>query len=279
MNQHSPRGFNFLPPVVKNLLILNGLAFLAYIAFMQAFRMDLNQVFGLHVIGSEEFKFYQPITYMFMHGGFTHILFNMFALWMFGTTLEQVWGPKRFLIYYMVTGIGAGLVHYGTLYYEMAPTLSAIDQFLDNPSTTAFAKFVESEYFQVNSYAVQDLYKSLVPQYNLALENNASNALTKAVDFMFQYRDAYLNGPVVVGASGAVFGLLLAFGMLFPNSTIYLYFAFPIKAKYFVILYGLFELYAGFSNNPGDNVAHFAHLGGMLFGIILILYWRNGKWK
>jgi membrane associated rhomboid family serine protease len=166
----------------------------------------------------------------------------MFALWMFGNVLENVWGPQRFLNYYLVTGIGAGITHLIIAYirivysgYELSP-----DQF----------EMVFNEGFQV-----------------LQSGRNYS-------DPAMGFYNIVLNVPTV-GASGAVFGILLAFGMMFPNSLIYIYFAFPIKAKYFVILYGVIELISGISNRPGDNVAHFAHLGGMLFGFALIMYWKK----
>ncbi len=233
-NSYRPRGFSFLPEVVKNLLIINGLFFLVTIVVGNRLGIDLTQYLGLHYPLSDDFKPYQIITYMFMHGNFLHILSNMFALWMFGTSIENYWGGKRFLVYYLVTGLGAAIIHYIVLYYTtVIPALHEIK-------------------------ALQQL-------------DNIQDADAVAQQF-------YNHIPPVVGASGAVFGILLAFGMMFPNQIIYLYFAIPIKAKYFVILYGLFELYAGIENSRSDNVAHFAHLGGMVFGYILIKYWnKNGS--
>ena len=230
-NNYQPSGFKMLPDVVKNLLIINGLFFLVTMVIGTRFNIDLNQYLGLHFPLSEQFKPYQIVTYMFMHGGFTHILFNMFALWMFGSNIENFWGGKKFLIYYMVTGLGAAVIHFVVLYFtQVVPTLHEIDSYY---------------------------------------------ALGKISD-IDQVKTSFYNSiPVVIGASGAVFGLLLAFGMLFPNQVIYLYFAIPIKAKYFVILYGIFELFAGINNSAADNVAHFAHLGGMLFGFVLIKYWKK----
>ncbi len=230
-NNYRPGGFSLLPEVVKNLLIINGLFFLITIVVGNRFNIDLNQLLGLHYPQSDAFKPYQIITYMFMHGNLTHILMNMFALWMFGTNIENYWGGKRFLIYYIITGLGAALVHYLVLYFSLVlPTLHEIDA-LQTLGTVDNAEEIKTSF-----------YNSL---------------------------------PPVVGASGAVFGLLLAFGMLFPEQMIYIYFAIPIKAKYFVILYGLIELSTGIHNSSADNVAHFAHLGGMLFGFILIKYWRK----
>ena len=169
-----------------------------------------------------------------MHGNFTHLFFNMFALWMFGKILENVWGSKRFLIYYMITGIGAASIHLLISQYQIISISNQIPEMVN--------------------LAVEGRYNPSIP---------ISKKLTQLII------------TPTVGASGAVFGLLLAFGMLFPNALLYLYFAIPIKAKYFVIGYGLIELYSGISNNPADNVAHFAHLGGMIFGFFLIKYWKN----
>jgi len=274
MRSYSPRGFNILPPVVKNLLIINGLFFLATITFLTTFDIDLYRVLGLHLILADKFEPYQFITYMFMHGGFTHLLFNMFALWMFGNVLENVWGPKRFITYYFVTGIGAAIIHYAVLYFQMLPTLQAINEFVGDPSHDKLQTFLNSELFMVMSTEIQNSYRSFAIEYNRLMPNNPNEALVHAVNFMNQYRVDLLNAPVVVGASGAVFGILLAFGMLFPNTLIYLFFAIPIKAKYFVIIYGALELYFGITGGRG-NIAHFAHLGGMLFGYIMIRYWKS----
>jgi len=251
--EHRPGSFRILPPIVKNLIIINALGFLAYGAFGYAFRIDLNDFLGLHFFMAEKFSPFQYVSYMFMHGGLGHIFFNMFALWMFGNALENYWGGKRFLTYYMVTGIGAALIHTVVIYIDMMPLISEVDAFIQNPSGEA-----SNELRQYYSYFLSDVYVS--DDNNLVLP---------------MFREWLLNRPVVVGASGAVYGLLLAFGMLFPNSVIYLYFAIPIKAKYFVLMYGALELYSGIQGSPGDNVAHFAHLGGMLFGYFMIKHWQK----
>jgi len=269
----SPSNFKILPPVVKNLLIINGLAFLALITF-ESMGTDLNQLLGLHYWGADKFRPYQFITYMFMHGNFAHILFNMFALWMFGKELEHIWGPKRFLIYYLITGIGAALIHYTVVYFEIQPTLEAINIFLSNPNHEVLHEFLKSDNFQLVR-EIQFDYTAFAQHYNSIIESQPSEALRLSVDFMTKYKSAFLNAPVVVGASGAVFGILLAFGMMFPNVMLYLYFAIPVKAKYFVIGYGILELISGFYSS--DNVAHFAHLGGMIFGFILIKIWGKNS--
>ncbi len=270
MNQtFSPRRFNLLPPVVKNLLIINGLCFLAYIVFMSRFGVNLNSILGIYYFQSEEFKLYQFVTYMFMHANFTHIFFNMFALWMFGYLLENIWGSKRFLIYYFVTGFGAMIIQMLVNFYQYYPITNAIEIYSQTPSPNDFM-FILTKYFKgiynpdsVNLFL--DSFKA--NSSNLALQ-------TQSVDILSQLYKARINVPTV-GASGAVFGILLAFGMMFPNQKIYIYFLFPIKAKWFVIIYGVLELYLGVAARSGDNVAHFAHLGGMIFGYFLIRHWKK----
>lgn len=237
-----PLRFNVLPEVIKNLLIINGLFFMATFVFGDVLGFDLVRTLGLYLPVSENFAPYQLVTHMFMHGGLGHIFFNMFALWMFGYTLENIWGSKRFLIYYMVTGLGAAVLHLGVNYWEYYQVVDKLDA------------------------AQLELVKLQGQEILLNGQNYSNTAMAKV--------NLLLNTPTV-GASGAVFGILLAFGMMFPNQYIYIYFALPIKAKYFVAIYGALELFNGIANDPDSNVAHFAHLGGMLFGFLLIKYWRN----
>ena len=239
--QFQPTGFRVLPPVVKNLLILNGLFFLATNTFGRIFNIDLTELLGLHYFRSDAFQPYQLVTYMFMHGNFSHILFNMFALWMFGNVLENYWGPKRFLIYYMVTGIGAALIQLLVIYVQVYYAELSL-----TPEQIAQVRETGYQIYQNNQNFGDPLMGKLNALYNLT----------------------------TIGASGAVFGLLLAFGMMFPNSLIYIYFFIPMKAKWFVVIYGAIELFSGVYYT-GSNVAHFAHLGGMLFGYFMIVYWKK----
>lgn len=236
--------FNLLPEVIKNLLIINGLFFLASLSLGSVFGLDLNALLGLYLPQSDAFQPYQLVTHMFMHGGLGHIFFNMFALWMFGYALENIWGPRKFLIYYLVTGFGAAMLHLGVQYWEFQALASQLS----------------------NS------------EYQLILEEGGRllRSGRNYSDPILGQANAILNSPTV-GASGAVFGVLLAFGMLFPNQRIYLYFAIPVKAKYFVAAYGALELINGLANDPGSNIAHFAHLGGMLFGFLLLRYWKSNS--
>jgi membrane associated rhomboid family serine protease len=213
---------------------------------------------------------------MFMHGGITHLFFNMFALWMFGKVLENVWGSNRFMFYYFFTGLGAAALHTFVNYLEISPMQHAYEIYVANPSPEAFSKFISD-----NSGFFNDYYPGVDAKFQEFLEawqNNLSNFnyVTETEDFIHQAIDNRINIPTV-GASGAVFGVLLAFGMLFPNTELILLFPpIPIKAKWFVIGYGAIELYLGISQ-PGSNIAHFAHIGGMLFGFILIKYWNKTK--
>ena len=240
-----PQKFNILPPVVKNLLIINVLLFLATIVLYNSNIIDLTSVFGLHYWQSDDFETWQIISHMFMHGGFFHLFFNMFAVWMFGSQLENLWGSKRFLNYYILTGIGAAFLHFLIIHLQI--------QQLENN--------------MINNHI------NLVLEQGNSLLNEGKNYINPE---MAKLNKLY-NTPVV-GASGALFGLLLAFGMLFPNALLmFLFFPFPIKAKYFVLIYGLVELYYGLENNPNDNIAHFAHLGGMIFGFLIIKYWQSKR--
>ena len=237
-------GFRGIPDVVKNLLILNVLAFLALMVLGNQ-GLDLNRIAGLYYWQSPQFEPYQLITHMFMHGGLAHIFFNMFALWMFGSPLEQVWGPKRFLTFYLITGLGAAALHMGVMHFQYASLVADMDP--------------------------EMVQKVLADGFNILREGQ------NYTDPEMGKLNLLLNIPTV-GASGAVYGILLGFGMLFPNTRLMLLFPpIPMKAKYFVIGYAVIELYMGISNNPGDNIAHFAHLGGMLFGFMLIKFWQKSR--
>ena len=276
--EYRPSGFNVLPPVIKNLLIINGIFYLATIVFDIRLHKDLTDILGLHYFFSEDFRPYQLITYMFMHGSFTHIFFNMFALWMFGNVLENVWGAKRFLIYYLVCGIGAVLLHYTIHYFEIQPTLNLLNDYISNPATEKFKELFASGTLDFSSIQEKEPFQTILNDFqSQAISGNTEKAMQTSVDFVLEYKKAFLNAPVVVGASGSIFGLLLAFGMMFPNSMIYMYFLFPIKAKWFVVLYGAMELFFAIKPGQDDNIAHYAHLGGMLFGFILIKIWNRRR--
>lgn len=257
------------PPVVKNLLIINGLCFLANKVLADRGILDMNANLGLFYPESPYFKPFQLITHVFMHGSFTHLLMNMFSLWMFGSMLENYWGPKRFFIFYFVTALGAAALHLGVNAYEIHQLKSIVSQFQANADYDGFWSLVQSDVSLSNDDRIIDFLSAW------RKEPNNPEFLMGAKQISEYLIVRKMNIPVV-GASGAVFGLLLGYGMLFPNTMLMmLFFPFPIKAKYFVMIFGAFELFQGFSNNPSDNVAHFAHLGGMLFGFILLKIWNK----
>ncbi|MES2780621.1 MAG: rhomboid family intramembrane serine protease [Bacteroidota bacterium] len=262
-------GFSIIPIVVKNLLIINGLCFLANMVLETRYNYSLNETLGLYFPESTHFKPYQLITHVFMHGSFMHLFFNMFSLWMFGNVLENYWGPKRFFIYYFVTAFGAAALLLGVNAIEIYSLKSAIATYALDPNIDAFVRLIDKDAALAHSSVVNEF----VSQWQAQPQNpQFAQSSMEIADAMVQRK---LNVPTV-GASGAVFGLLLAFGMLFPNTELMMIFLpIPIKAKYFVIGYGAIELYQGIANNPTDNVAHFAHLGGMLFGFILIKIWNK----
>lgn len=229
---------NNTPTVTKNLIIINVLCFFGAIV-AEKYGINLNDVLGLHYFESEKFRLYQLFTYMFMHSGFEHIFFNMFAVWMFGRILETVWGPQRFLLYYVLCGMGAGLVQEATQYFEFIPYMA--------------------DMAQLSTYAPE----AIVP----------INGVSHTAGQWLAMYERVISVPTV-GASGAVYAILMAFGMLFPNQEIFIFpLPMPIKAKWLIIGYFVIELGMGIMSN--DGVAHFAHLGGMIFGFLLILYWRK----
>jgi len=236
------RGILGLPPVVKNIIMINVLMMLAYYAANAVFSIDLNALLGLYFPKSEMFKPLQILTHMFMHANFWHIFFNMYGLFIFGPILENVWGPKRFFIFYMVCGIGAAFTNESVVFLQYNHLVQNI-----SPENLQAVITEGSAYFhQGKVFTDPDMQ-------NLQILLNTSN----------------------VGASGAIFGVLLAFGVLFPNTQLMLLFPpIPIKAKYLVAGYGALELILAIAQ-PGSNIAHSAHLGGMLFGYILIRYWRK----
>lgn len=258
--------------VVRTLIIINVVAYvLLLLASEYAGDQPLN-LFALHNWLSPDFKPWQIITHLFLHstGGVFHLFFNMLALWMFGTALEQNWGSKRFVYYYFACGIGAALVHNTVVGFQLQPMISAADIYLSNPSYTLFEQFISNHL--PGSYDNVQINEFLVAWYNDRMNPGYISQSQSFVNEVVEFRT---NIPTV-GASGAVYGLLLAFGMIFPNAMIMMLIPpIPMKAKYFVMVYGLIELSMGIRNNIEDNVAHFAHLGGMVFGILIILYYRK----
>ena len=212
--------FRNLPPITKNLLLINLICYFADIVF-QRYGVNFSHIFGLHYLTATDFHVWQPLTYMFMHANFSHLFFNMFAVFMFAPAIEERWGSKRFLIYYLITGLGAGVIQELVWALQLQPVLSSVE-----------------------------------PMMAARLANRL----------------------VTIGASGAVFGILLAFGWLFPDVRMFIMFIpIPIRARTLVIIYALIELFSGIAPSAGDNVAHFAHLGGLVFAFLLLMFWKKRR--
>ena len=239
------RDFFSTASVVWNIIIINVLCLIATTVLRARSGIELNDTLGLHFVLSEKFRIYQFFTYMFMHAGVEHILFNMFAVYMFGRLFEMFWGGKKFLFYYLVAGLGAAIVQQTVWYIDYCSIASHI---ADMPAVMSH------------------------------ISTEGAKALAESLNYSDEYMgrlNILMNIPTV-GASGAVFGILLAFGYMFPKEKLYMFFLpIPIPARVFVIVYGLIELFAGVANFSWDNVAHFAHLGGLLFGLILLLIWKK----
>ena len=254
-----------LTPAAKNILIINGIIFI--LSDFVGLRSYIIESFGMRYFHSENFQPYQILTYMWVHGGFGHLFSNMFSVLIFAPILERVWGSKKFLIYYLATGIGAGILYSGINYYENYSFEVKVKSYEQNPSPESFRKLVlnnSSEYYN-QLYDFIDSYEQNPSSSNDNLSIAYANDLLKVK-----------SDVPMVGASGAVFGILLAFAMLFPNMELMLlFFPIPVKAKYVVLVYGIYELWSEINRMPGDNVAHFAHLGGMLIGYLILKYWKR----
>lgn len=220
--------FQRTTPIVLNLIIINALVYAAQVAFGgMADLNSVNDLFALHHYKSEMFRPYQLVTHMFMHGGIFHIIFNMLALWMFGTVIERAWGPKRFLIFYLVCGLGAGLAQMGSYVHE---------------------------FWQIDH---ANIGNELYNEYQTALRLNCT-----------------------VGASGAIMGVLAAFGYLFPNTQLFIMpIPFPVKAKWAILGFIALDVFGGVVKVQGDNIAHFAHVGGALIGFLIVFYWNKTNKK
>ena len=251
--------------MVKNLLLITVAAYL--VPALLGWH-NINAFLGLWHISSPNFKPFQFFTYMFAHGGMMHLLFNMLGLIFLGPMLEQFWGPKRFLTFYLITGIGAGVFYEGVKYAETIPMKNQIEEYVANPNPDDFAVFM-------SKYAPQ-YYNSIYDFIEYYSEHEEAGK-QQSIAYVYQVYDATINVPMV-GASGAIYGILMAFGLLFPNTQLMLLFPpIPIKAKYFVLILGGIAIYSEFSSRGGDNVAHLAHLGGMLFAFIMIRIWNKDR--
>lgn len=236
--------FNQLPQVTKNIILLNIMFFVATLV-LQYQGINLTASFGAHYVNSPLFQPFQIVTHFFMHGGFLHILFNMYLFAILGAYLEHIWGPKRFFIFYIATALGAFALYNILGVYEISQLKSAIIS---------------------EGFSLDDVNRWIIT-------NNREELLASNSGVVLQY--ASLSFTPMVGASGAIFGVMTAFAILFPNTEFRLFFAVPVKAKYFVAAYFLIEVFLSFQNNPNDNTAHLAHVGGAIVGAIIVLIWRK----
>ena len=240
---------NKLTEGIKHLIIINIIIFVA----PQLLKLDLTNILALHFPKNENFGFWQYVTHMFMHGSFAHILFNMYGLWAFGTPLEQMWGRNKFLFFYFSAGIGAGLIYSMVNYY----------QFIN--------------YYEVligNGLKPNDIYRIL----NTGTYTDYVDMITLSKENLTEFYSLFHNPAV--GASGAVYGVLVAFGMYFKEAKLALiFFPIPIAAKYFIPLILMGDLFFGVTKYSVGNIAHFAHIGGAIIGFILAYYWKNNQFK
>jgi membrane associated rhomboid family serine protease len=252
-----------LTPIVKKILLLNVVIFLA----QQFLGFDFIDTLGLRYISSAYFKPYQFFTHLFVHASFAHLFSNMFALFTFGPVLEYTLTSKRFVSFYIFTGLGAAVLYSAIHYMEVSRIGVLYNNYLAHPDPQSFQAYLN--HFSHNTSA---LFYEFTHNFFKYADDPAYITRSKAIANQLYILKANVT---TVGVSGAIFGLLTAFAMLFPNAELSVFFI-PIKAKYFVVIYGVYELYAGVQANPADNVAHFAHLGGILFGYLFIKWWKRG---
>ncbi len=271
MTEFRPGRFEILPVVVKNLLIINVLFFLAQTSFKATGMVNLDNLLGLHHVKSPLFQPWQIVTHLFLHGGIGHLFANMFGLWMFGSVLENLWGPKRFLTFFFLCGFGAAILQIVSLWFQHYDLLHQYVALKANPTPEAISIF-----FQNFGLGAQPEAMNVLNSYQANPDNRM--LANELVNFITSYTNMAISYPTI-GASGAVFGILAAFVYLFPNTDIYLYFLFPIKAKWIGLAYFGYEIFSALQNAPGDNIAHWAHLGGGLVGFLLVITWNKTNRK
>ncbi len=254
-----------MPTIVKNIIIINVLMFLLQTVLGQ----KADDYLALHFWQSPDFRWWQLFTHMFMHANIGHIFFNMFALWMFGSILENVFGEKRFLMFYLICGLGAAMCHLSVLAIQFHNYQSAFLYYQEHQTLADYANFLKA------GNITEPVFGRILSVWS---ETPGCSDCAEVSIRLIQEKYNVLISEPTVGASGAVFGLLFAFGYLFPNTELMLLFPpIPIKAKWFVTGYAAIELFMGLKNSAGDNIAHFAHLGGMLFAFILLWAWGKRR--
>lgn len=271
-NPIMPMSFRSLPPVVKNLLLINAIFFLAS-EIIPPSSFDVLNFFAMHRLESEAFRPYQVVTHIFIHFGFGHFALNMFALWLFGAKVEEEIGPQRFFLYYFVCAFGAVVFHEAYLNYQLSGFTEFMQDFIADPNPEKYLVFMDK-------YARSEYHESMRQFANeWSAFPNDQGFINSAISSVQSFYNAELIG-ITGGASGAVFGVLLAFGVMFPLARLNLLIPpISLQARYLVIIYGGFELYMAYRNNPDDSVAHFAHLGGMFFGYFLIKFWMRNRFR
>jgi membrane associated rhomboid family serine protease len=269
MTEFRPSRFEILPTIIKNLVIINVLFFLAQNTIGNSTMFNMTDLFALHHVKSPLFKPWQLVTYLFMHANIGHIFFNMLMLWMFASVLENLWGPQRFLLFYFLCGIGAALFHLTFSWWdnhEMVNNFMLVKQNASPSNVIAFFKGI--------GYTSDPGVRSMLDAYQA--NPNDMGFRQQVVSTVSDITYTIISRPTI-GASGAVFGIMAAFVYLFPNSNIYLYFLFPIKAKWLGLIYFGYEIYSAILNNPGDDIARWAHIGGGVVGFLLVLTWNKRK--
>ncbi|MBI2284383.1 MAG: rhomboid family intramembrane serine protease [Bacteroidetes bacterium] len=278
MTEFRPSRFEILPTIVKNLLIINGLFFLAQNTFKgPSVNFSIEDVLALHAWQSNLFKPWQLVTHMFLHGDLGHIFGNMFALWMFGSVLENLWGSKRFLTFYLICGLGAALMHLLFLSYELMPLIkdyaAIFQQHADGGSYQADAMINFINKNKLGEPGYRDQLISLIRE-----NPNDTGLMNKLFEQLTVFYQSRINTSTI-GASGAVFGVLAAFVYLFPNTYLYIYFLVPVKAKWIGLLYFGYEVFFALKNSAGDNVARWAHIGGAIVGLLIVMTWNKNNKK
>ncbi len=274
MNEFRPSRFEVLPLIIKNLLIINVLVFIAQNTIGKQFSFSMDDYFALHTWKSTLFQPWQLVTHMFLHGSVGHIFGNMLALWMFGAVLENLWGGKRFLIFYIICGLGAALLHLLFLNYEIGHlTKEYVDLVAMHASNRTGAAEAMMNYATKHNIMLNDEFTNY-----LRANPDDNDAAGKLLDVLSNHYKETINTPTI-GASGAVFGVLAAFVYLFPNTYIYLYFFIPVKAKWLGLAYFSYELFFAIRNSAGDNVARWAHVGGAIVGLLLVITWNKTNKK
>lgn len=260
-----------LTPVVKVLLIINLAVFVLGYMISSFYHIDYTGYLAMSYFQSDYFHSYQVLTHFFVHFTISHLVFNMFGLFSFGPVLESLWGAKKFLFFYIFCALGSAMLHSSVNFYQVSKVTEAESEFIANPTPEYFislAKISGTESFFTENQFIKEFEE----------HPGDPKLIEYAISTVHEIDSSLKNSFRMAGASGAIFGLLVAFGMLFPNTELMLMFIpFPIKAKYFVLIYAGIELFLGVSNYKWDSVAHFAHLGGALFGFILVKYWQKQR--